>query len=270
MRAGRPWKWISLSCFGDPTSQTLVFGKEVEDRVVGRRYVRLLTGERSPAERTLALAEERSYVSGNETGIAVSAVEASELRLPAQRVAVIEDLGAALFETHHRDAVAGHRGSGFRDVALRIVLAQLGCLAKVVARRDVARERVVGGGLVRDGVWDVASLQERRKHLRRVAEDADGERLPRPLRLLGTLHGLVEVVDAFVQVTVGDSTVYPVRVYLDAQGYALVHGDGQWLGAAHAAEAGREADAAPQRTPEALFCHCGERFVGTLEDALGP
>src|SRR5919112_6336178 len=55
-----------LAGFGDPTLQTLVVGKEIQDRIVGRRYVRLLARERGPPERTLALAEERPDVGGYE------------------------------------------------------------------------------------------------------------------------------------------------------------------------------------------------------------
>ena len=92
---------------------------------------------------------------------------------------------------------------------------------------------------------------------------------PALLRLFRALYGLVQVVDAFVQVAVGDAAIDPVRVHLDAESYALVHGDGQRLGAAHAAEARGEADAAAQRPPEALLGDGGECLVGALEDALG-
>jgi hypothetical protein len=68
---------------------------------------------------------------------------------------------------------------------------------------------------------------------------------------------------------VGDAAFDPVGIYLDAEGHALVHGDGERLGAAHAAEAGGEADASSQGSAEALFCHGGERLVGSLQDALG-
>src|SRR5215218_3517427 len=219
-----------LPCFGDPTPQTLIIGEQIDNGVVGRRYVRLLARERGPPEGPLALAEERPDVGPNESRIAVCAIEASELRLPAQRVAVVEDLGAPFLEADHRGAVAGHRSARFGDVA---------------------------------------ALEQRREHLSRVAEDSDGERLSRPFRLFRAFYSLVEVVDAFVEVAVDDAAFYPVGVDLDAEGYSLVHGDGERLGASHAAEAGCEADAAAQGAAEALFCHGGERLVGALEDALG-
>src|SRR5215204_109156 len=226
-----------LAGLRDPTHQTLVVRKEFQDRIVRRRYIRLLARERGPPERPLALAEERPDVRWHEPGVAVSTFEAAELSLPAQGVAVVEDLGTPILETHHRGAVVGHRGAGFRDVALRVALAQFGCGFEVVACGDVARERVVGGGLVRNDIGDVAALQERRKHLGRVAEDSYGQWFSGALRLCCALYCSVEVVYPLVQVAVGDAPVYPVPVHLDAEGHALVHGYCERLGAAHAAEA---------------------------------
>src|SRR5215204_3242654 len=83
-----------LAGLRDPTHQTLVVRKELQDRIVRRRYVRLLARERGPPERPLALAEKRPDVRGHEPWIAVSILEAAEPGLPAQGVTVVEDLGA--------------------------------------------------------------------------------------------------------------------------------------------------------------------------------
>src|SRR5215204_5083303 len=141
-----------LAGLRDPARQTLVVRKELQDRIVRRRYVRLLARERGPPEGPLTLAEERPDVRWHEPWIVVSILEAAEPGLPAQGVTVVEDLGAPLLETYHRRAVAGHRGAGFRDVALRVSLAQFGRDIKCIACGNVARESVVGGGLIRDDV----------------------------------------------------------------------------------------------------------------------
>ncbi len=49
----------------------------------------------------------------------------------------------------------------------------------------------------------------------------------------------------------------------------LVHGDGERLRAAHAAEAGGDHEAAGERAAEVLAGALGEGLVGALEDALG-
>src|SRR5919112_916697 len=95
----------------------------------------------------------------------------------------------------------------------------------------------MGGGLVRNDIGDVPALQERRKHLGRVAEYSYGQWFSEPFRLFCALYGPVEIIYPLVQVAVGDAPVYPVPVYLDAESHALVHGDGERLSAAHTAEA---------------------------------
>src|SRR5688572_5217156 len=122
-----------LAGLRDPTRQTLVVRKEIQDRIVRRRYVRLLARERGPPERPLSLTEERPDVRWHEPRVAVSTFEAAELSLPAQGVSVVEDLSAPLLETYHRRAVAGHRRAGFRGVACRVGLAQFGCRVRCVA-----------------------------------------------------------------------------------------------------------------------------------------
>ena len=53
-----------------------------------------VAGQRHPAERPLALAEERPDVGGDEAGIVEGALVAAVPRLAADVVAVVEDLGA--------------------------------------------------------------------------------------------------------------------------------------------------------------------------------
>ena len=57
-----------------------------------------------------------------------------------------------------------------------------------------------------------------------------------------------KLVYLLVQIAVVDAPLYPVPVYLDAESRALVHGSWQRLGAAYAAGACGEADAAAQRS----------------------
>ena len=53
-----------------PARQMLVLGEEFQDRCVGGVDVLGIAGERHPAERSLALAEERADVGRHEAGIA--------------------------------------------------------------------------------------------------------------------------------------------------------------------------------------------------------
>jgi len=134
-------------------------------------------------------------------------------------------------------------------------------------------QRVVGRGLVGDDVdGEVAgevALQEGRDDLGGVAEQADRQRTPGGLGLVGEADRLVEVGGLDVAVAVLDAAVDARLVALDAQRDALVHGDREGLGAAHAAKAGGEGDRAGEAAGEPLAGDGAERLVGALQDALG-
>ena len=99
---------------GDPAVERLVVGEELEHGLVGGGDVGGVAGERRPAERALALAEERADVGGHEAGELPGPRVAAELGLGADRVAVVEDLGAGVHEADHRlDVLApSTRGRG--------------------------------------------------------------------------------------------------------------------------------------------------------------
>ena len=82
-------------------------------------------------------------------------------------------------------------------------------------------------------------------------------------------HGVLQRVGHLVEVAGLQPALDAVGVDLDAEGHAVVHGDGQGLGAAHAAEAGGQGDGAGQRAAEAAAGDLGEALVGALEDPLG-
>src|SRR5437773_1368543 len=86
--------WIDFPIPTPPPLQAVVVGERLGHRAVGRRDVARIPGERRPAERPLALAEERPDVRRNEPGIGERVGEAALDRLAAEVVAVIEDLGA--------------------------------------------------------------------------------------------------------------------------------------------------------------------------------
>ena len=109
MRAGRPWNWTFSAAIFIQRAQRLVLREQVEHGLVGGGDVGRIARQRGPAERPAALAEQRPDVGGDEAGVVEGALVAAELRLGAQRVAVVEDLGARVLEADHRLDVAGHR-----------------------------------------------------------------------------------------------------------------------------------------------------------------
>ena len=252
----------------DPLVQLLVVGEEVEHGAVGGGDVLGVAGERGPAERALALAEQRADVGRHEAGEVEGALAAALAGLVADRVAVVEDLGAGVHEVDHRLHVLGHRGAG-------PVGELLGLLLRVVVPvldRDAlgqVRQRVVGAGLVGDDVDRHAAAEQLGEHLGGVAGHADRPGAALGLGLQRDLDGVVEVVGDLVEVAVLDPAVQAGRVDVDDQADALVHRDGERLGAAHPAAAAGQGERAGEGAAEALLGHRGEGLVGALDDALG-
>ena len=115
-----------------------------------------------------------------------------------------------------------------------------------------------------------APLREQRgEDLGRVAEQPDRQGPLGVPGLDGQVQRVLERVGLHVQVAVLDAAADAGLVDVDADGDAVVHGDRERLGAAHAAEAGGQGDGAGQRAPEALVGDGGEGLEGALEDALG-
>ena len=80
---------------------------------------------------------------------------------------------------------------------------------------------------------------------------------------------VVDRLGAGVEVALLDAALDAALVAVHADRDAVVHGDGQRLRAAHAAEARGERDRAGQRAVEPLARDGAERLVGALQDALG-
>ena len=110
----------ALAGQADPARQRRVLGEGGEDRLVGRREVLRIAGEHGPAERPLALAEQRPDEQRHEAADLEGAGLARRQRLAAQVVAVVEGDRPALLEREHGADVGRHRGHGARDVGRRV------------------------------------------------------------------------------------------------------------------------------------------------------
>ena len=157
---------------GDPTAQVVVLGEEFEDRAVGAVDVLGITGERDPAEWALALAEQRADVCGDEPGEREGAVVAALACLVADRISVIEDLGAGVHEPDHRLDMLRHRLLGPVGELLGLAVGVLAGLGDIEALGHVV-ERIMGGGLVGDNVGRHAPAQELGDDRGGIAHDAD-------------------------------------------------------------------------------------------------
>ena len=96
----------------------VVVGEEVQHRAVGGHDVLWVTAERDPAERPLALAEERADIRRDESLEVECAREAAHPSLVTDGVAVVEDFRATVHEADHGLDMLGHRDAGAIGVFL--------------------------------------------------------------------------------------------------------------------------------------------------------
>src|SRR2546428_6529951 len=109
-----------------PADQALVFRELLDDGAVGCRDVRRVARKRHPTKRSVAFAEKRPDVGGDEAPIVERASAAAEPGLRPQAVAVVGDLGPAGEKPDHPVDVARHALSCALDVRIGFVEAQLG------------------------------------------------------------------------------------------------------------------------------------------------
>ena len=157
----------------DPAAQRRVVGEHLERGLVGGGDVGRIARQRRPAERALALAEERPHVLGHEPRNVEGVGDAGALRLGADVVAVVE---------HHRAAALAARASPStcrpiaRDAAGLVARGSVDAQRRRLGQRQavghVAAEGVVRRGLIGDHVGRDAARDERRQHLGGVGRTA--------------------------------------------------------------------------------------------------
>ena len=117
--------------------------------------------QRDPAERPAALAELGPDERRDEARVVEGVRDAGRLGLGPEVVAVVEDDRARLLEGEHRPDVVGHRRHRPADVLVGLGPAEDRGVVERDLRRHVADERVVGRGLVGDGVEPLAGARPR-------------------------------------------------------------------------------------------------------------
>ena len=113
-------------------------------------------------------------------------------------------------------------------------------------------------------------VEQLREHLGGIAEHTDRHGLSGFLRLERPGDGVVQVFGPLIEVAGFESALDAGRVDLHAQRHPVVHGDGERLGTAHAAEPGGQGERVAQRAAVRLLGNGEERLIGALQDALGP
>ena len=174
----------------------------------------------------------------------------------------------SLLEIEHRLHVLRHRLARRACDRRRVAGAQLVPLLDGPALRQVTVDRIVRRGLVGHRVRAHAAPQHLRQQLRRVAEQADRDRLALARRTCDQLECLVERFDADVEIARLEPLLDAVAAALDREHRGAGHGRRERLRATHAAEARGEDPLAGQVAAVMLAAHLDEGLVRALHDAL--
>ena len=123
-------------------------------------------------------------------------------------------------------------------------------------------------GLVGDDVGGNAPAGELRQDVGGVTFDGNRTRNAGPHPFVDLIKRVVQIRRTLVDVLGGQPTVDARGVDFDDERDAAVHRDGERLGAAHPAEAGRDDEPAGEAAAEVSAREFRKRFVSALKDAL--
>ena len=159
-----------------------------------------------------------------------------------------------------------HRGARLALDPLGVALAQLDPLLDAPADRQIAVDRIVRRGLVGQRVRPDPAPHHLRQDLRRIAEQADRD------RLVGGADHLQRLVDAgraLVEIARLQPLRDPALLAFDRDAMRPGHHRRERLRAAHAAEARGQDPFALEVAAMMLAAHLDEGLVSALNDALG-
>ena len=188
MRAGRPWNGTRSWAIRIQRASDVVLGEQLEHGLVGSADVGRVAGERHPAERALALAEQRPDEGGHETR-EVEGVRRRRPPVPGRgcccrsRKSPCRPTGARASPEPARPSTpwtarCRHAGRAARKAA---------ACGKAHPGRHIPVQRVVGGRLVRERVEALAAAHELRLDLSGVADQARSMRRARRRLLPATM-----------------------------------------------------------------------------------
>ncbi len=162
-----------------------------------------------------------------------------------------------------------HGGAGGSLDRFRITLALVAPFGQGPAGGQVAVDRIVRRGLVRDDVRLDAAPNEFGEDVGGVAEEANRLGLTGRGPALDLGQGFIQRVGALVEIFRAQAEVDAGWIALDGEATGARENGRERLCAAHPAEAAGQDPFAAQVAVVVLATGFGERFIGALDDALG-
>src|SRR5476651_794339 len=258
----------TFTCHVQPVVQVCVVRDQLFDLGVGLVDVFGVARQCSPAERANATAEQRTDVSRYEAREIEGVVDADFLGHLADVVAVVEGRDALFLERQHGFNVLGHGLLGGLDHGSRLGHRAGAVLFPGPASGQVAVEWVVGAGLVGDHVRAHATADHFRQDFCRVAAQGDGDGLAFCAVFLEAGEGVVQIHRLLIDIAGFQTEIDAALLAFDVQRAGTGQGCGQWLCAAHAAQACSQNPTAFQAAVVVLATGFDEGFIGALNNAL--
>ncbi|ABA50058.1 hypothetical protein BURPS1710b_2184 [Burkholderia pseudomallei 1710b] len=258
----------AFACAPDPVRHDPVLGEVFEQVVVDDADVVGVVRQGDPAKRADRAAKQRAQERLGEHRDLERAGHAAVLRMCADQIAVVEHDRATILEAEHRLDVAHDRRAACLHQLRPVGVAHRARFLERVARRHVAVDKIVRGGLVGDDIGHDAAREDRREHVGRVAEQADRDRLAARLRVADQRERLVEIARLPLEEAHLQPLVDARLIDLDDERRRIGHAPRERLRAAHSAEAGRQDEAPAQIVAEVALGDAREDFIGALDHAL--
>ena len=251
-----------------PVVQVRVIRDQLFDLGVGFIDIFRVTTERRPTERANALAEQRTNVSRHKTGEVKSVGDAFFKGHLANVVAIIEGGRAVGLQRQHGFNLHRHGLLGRFNHCRFVFLPHLGGLGQSPALRQVAIERVVGGGLVGDHIRGDTTGHQLTEDISGVTQQTYRHRFTGGLGGLNHGQGVVQAGGFFVNVAGTQTKIDTAFIAFHGQHGKTRHGGCQRLGTTHTAEAASQYPLTAGIATEVLLGNSHEGFVGALHNAL--
>ena len=175
-----------------PTRQRLIFWEQFEREFVGARDVSGITAQRNPAKRAAPFAKQRPNIFENEPGNIERVFHSGFFCLGANVIAIIERNGAFLLQCEHCLDVHAHGVHCSLNIFFRIFPAQNERIFERHPVRNIAVQRVVSTGLIRENVGHDPALNDLRENIRAIADESHGKRFSISARFVGQFERVIE------------------------------------------------------------------------------
>ena len=253
----------------NPACENFVVRKHVEDELVRAINIRGLAGKRGPAKRPASFAEKRADVGGNEPGKIVSVLYALLESEGPNVIPVIERDRSQLLQGQHAFHMFSHGFKRAFAICLGIAFAQLGSLRHIEPLRNVAANRIVRAGLIRQQIGHHAAPREFGNHVRAISHQAYGSGFALANCVLQNAKSFVEIVHHHVAVAGLHTALDVLGVHVNSQKCSAIQRGSERLRATHSAEAAAGHELSSQIALK-MFSRCrSKRFVGALQNSLG-